>query len=175
MHESPHSAAPRRRSILAPFLLLALSTLAAAPLPASAGTWRSITPQGAAIRTLAASASRSGVVYAATERGEVYGSEDGAASWSLRSALPPAEILSRLAVDPVRPEVVYARSSRGLVRSADGGRSWSVLLDGRAQPVGPFALARSNPRVFYATRGRRCCAAAMRGRPGRWSRASPAS
>jgi hypothetical protein len=46
-------------------------------------------------------------------------------SWDRRSTLP----LRDFAVDPDDPEVVLATTPKGPARSADGGRSWSVLDD----------------------------------------------
>ncbi|HSS52959.1 MAG TPA: hypothetical protein VLX28_28790 [Thermoanaerobaculia bacterium] len=155
MNEMRAIAAPsllqvRRRpshgpGLVARVVLVGLASLAAV-VPAGAGSWRSIGPEGASIQTLAAGGA--GVVYAFTGREVLYASLDGAASWSARPL--PVQYLDELVVDPARPEILFVVSQQSVIQSKDGGRSWSgPLFEGGAWTV---RVAPSAPDVVYASR-----------------------
>ena len=112
-------------------LVLAFATLVSLPIvrPASAATWRSLGPPGAAVTALARSETAPGRVYAGVVDGGVFRSDDGGASWSAATAGLPngggGPVLGwRLALDPAAPSTVYAASEDGVYRSDDQGQSW---------------------------------------------------
>ncbi|HVR98937.1 MAG TPA: hypothetical protein VMW27_20120 [Thermoanaerobaculia bacterium] len=65
------------------------------------------------------------------ERGRVYQTTDGGATWSLSRLAPHNPAPLSLAIDPQEPRRVYAGSTDGAVFvSEDGGATWESLSDG---------------------------------------------
>jgi len=112
---------------------LIVTALLAAPLHAAPGRWSFIGPDGGTVCGLAASPSQPNVVYAGLERGGVFRSMDGGASWAFAGyGLEYASPCS-LSVDAVRPSTVWLSGGNRLFRSADGGASWKSVAPPLAQ------------------------------------------
>ncbi len=139
-------------------LLVAIVALAAGLLspPAMAQTWTPIGPPGGNVRALAADPRDPQLVYLGTADGMLYRSEDGGASWR---ATRPGFPLRRVSLDQV---TVDARGTvlvgywevqgggGGVARSADGGRTFTVLEGIRGESVRALAVAPANPQVLAA-------------------------
>lgn len=90
----------------------------------------------------------------------MYKSTDAGRTWS-RIGLADTRQISAVRVHPANPDLVYVAaqgdrwkgsSERGIYRSADGGRSWTLVLKGQNATSGASDLSMdpSNPRVLYA-------------------------
>src|SRR5207248_7179822 len=101
---------------------------------ASAGIWTPVGPDGGVILSLAVDPSDDGVVYAGTNGGGVFRSDDGGASWRWRGNGLNDLSIEELTIDSSAAERVYAGSLHGGFRSNDGGASWSPL--GAGSPGG---------------------------------------
>jgi photosystem II stability/assembly factor-like uncharacterized protein len=90
----------------------------------------------------------------------IYKSTDGGETWSF-SGLPDSERIARIIVDPRSSDTLYAcvpgklwsdSAARGVYRTADGGKSWQLVLKG-ANPstgCGGLAMQPGNPDVLVA-------------------------
>src|SRR5580704_1415933 len=74
----------------------------------------------------------------------IYRSTDGGESWS-HVGLPESERVSKIIVDPRASETVYAcvpgklwsdSNERGLYKTADGGKTWALVLKGSNASTG---------------------------------------
>src|SRR6184192_3296825 len=90
----------------------------------------------------------------------IYKSTDAGETWTF-SGLPESERISRILVDPRASDTVYAcvpgklwsdSADRGLYRSADGGKSWSLVLKGKNLSTGCSSVTMDpkNPDVLLA-------------------------
>jgi photosystem II stability/assembly factor-like uncharacterized protein len=90
----------------------------------------------------------------------MYKSTDAGRTWS-RIGLTESRTISRVIVHPRNNDIVYVAAQgsrwgrsaeRGVYRSADGGRTWKLLLASPDSLAGPSDLAMdpSNPRILYA-------------------------
>ncbi|MEP7131907.1 MAG: sialidase [Acidobacteriota bacterium] len=90
----------------------------------------------------------------------IYKSTDGGESWT-NMGLPESEHITRIVVHPKNSDVVYAcvpgrlwsdSADRGLYRTADGGKTWSVVLKGSNLSTGcsGVTLDAKNPDVMFA-------------------------
>jgi photosystem II stability/assembly factor-like uncharacterized protein len=79
--------------------------------------------------------------------GTVWRSRDGGGTWE--AAGDPRVLPSRLVLDPRSPSILYA-AGNGLARSADGGTTWTRLLDG---VVYDLEISLSSPSTLYASVG----------------------
>jgi photosystem II stability/assembly factor-like uncharacterized protein len=90
----------------------------------------------------------------------MYKSTDQGRTWS-RIGLAQSRTISRVIIHPKNSDLVYvaaqgsrwgASAERGVYRSADGGKSWKLVLAPPDSLSGPADLAMdpSNPRVLYA-------------------------
>jgi len=133
-------------------------------------TWVPVTDGVEAVRgftALAVAQSQPSVVYAGT--GSVFGSHYGSGIWKSTDAgahwesagLRDAGAISWLLVDPHEPDRVLAATrgidhhkggARGVFRSADGGKTWSLVLDAQPESGSTYlASATDDPQVVYAT------------------------
>ena len=135
-------------------LLLATSLLAPASVGFAAEAWVSLGPPGGDVRSLAADPRDARVLYLGTADGVVYRSDDAGLRWQ---RLEPGFPQRGMSLDDmvVGPEgtlyVAYWEVNGpggGVARSADGGRHFTVLLDG--QGVRALTLAPSDSRVLVA-------------------------
>lgn len=120
---------PAKRAILILLCLFALTSYAGAIPP----PWVPLGPFGGFLQSLTADPTRSGTVYATTDRG-IFKTTDGGASWTVSLLGPPA---SAVAVDPVHPSTLYvgaypfpALRSIKVLKSTDGGASWTPSSNG---------------------------------------------
>jgi photosystem II stability/assembly factor-like uncharacterized protein len=90
----------------------------------------------------------------------MYKSTDGGDSW-IFSGLPNSERIARIIVDPRTSDTVYAcvpgklwsdSAERGVYRTADGGKSWQLVLRGAnlSTGCGGMAMQPGNPDVLLA-------------------------
>jgi photosystem II stability/assembly factor-like uncharacterized protein len=90
----------------------------------------------------------------------VYRSTDAGKTWR-RVGLDKTRQISAIRIHPRNADLVYVAAQgdrwvgsaeRGIYRSADGGRSWSLVLKGENATSGASALSMdpTNPRVLYA-------------------------
>lgn len=139
-------------------VLAAAAAVAVALLPgAAAAGWRAEGPGGGNVRSVAFAPAQPATVYAATNSGGVWRSDDGGATWRL-----PGDGLTRrdvewVAVEPGDPRAVWAgvKAGRGAAvwRSTDGGVTWEALAasypGGRVQPVGqPIAFSGAEAKTL---------------------------
>lgn len=168
---APASGARWRRGITV--LMLALTSLAAssaaagptpsapADLPAAPDSatavapgphWVQATPSGGSILALAQAPSSPQTLYALADTGDLFGSDNGGASWSARRGAPPDAPITSLVVDPNDAATVYAvtyaSSGSSLLRTRNGARSWKGIGFG----VFVFTLLpdAKQPNVLYA-------------------------
>jgi photosystem II stability/assembly factor-like uncharacterized protein len=90
----------------------------------------------------------------------IYKSIDGGETWS-NMGLAASERISEILVHPKNGNVVYAcvpgklwsdSADRGLYKTADGGKTWSLILKGANLSTGCSSIAMDpqNPEVIYA-------------------------
>jgi photosystem II stability/assembly factor-like uncharacterized protein len=124
------------------------------------GGWRAEGPFLGVVNDLAIDPANPQVVYAATNSGGVWRSDDGGATW----ALPGDELASRtikwVEVDRANPATVWAGEDNpgnaALWRSSDRGATWKLVRGpvkgeiNSMQPVGQrIAIAPSQPALIY--------------------------
>src|SRR6266496_2257365 len=80
----------------------------AIPGLADVNRWTSSGPDGGSIRALAVSPASPQVLYAGTDEGGVFKSEDRAATWSPTARFPEGQLTRSLAIDPTTPATLYA-------------------------------------------------------------------
>src|SRR5439155_11767218 len=88
-------------------------------------------------------------VYAGTDGGGIYKSIDGGASWQKASNdLDNTPYVVELAIDPVVADTLYATAydydleyGAAVFKTADGGASWSRMMNGFPSEAEPVALA----------------------------------
>jgi photosystem II stability/assembly factor-like uncharacterized protein len=144
----------RPRFVLVSTLLVSLAAFAV-PAPAA---WRAEGPTAANVNSVAIAPSRPSTVYAATNSGGVWRSDDGGKTW----LLPGDEMTSRdvrwIQVDPADPATVWAGLQPGshsaIWRTTDQGATWKPVADsyqgGRVHATGaPIAFAPTQPKTIY--------------------------
>jgi len=86
---------------------------------------------GGTVLTLSVSEARPARVFAGTEGGTIFVSDDAGRSWTERSNGLIYSDINCLSIDPFNPDVVYAGTGGfGVFRSTDGGERWEQLIDG---------------------------------------------
>ena len=123
----------------------------------------------ASIGALAVAPSNPQVIYAGTGESDirsdlssgdgVYRSSDGGKTWS-DVGLKDSRQISRIVVDPKNADVVYVGAlghaygpnpERGVYKSADGGKTWTHVLDqGPEVGVSDLAIASGNSAILFA-------------------------
>ncbi|HEX3528556.1 MAG TPA: hypothetical protein VH988_15935 [Thermoanaerobaculia bacterium] len=133
-----------RLAFAAVLLLASLAPAAAAP-----PRWIRIGPDGGTVRSLAGSPSRPAGLYAGTDFGGVFRSNDNGAHWSFAgTGLGWNNPVSSLAVDPVRPDTVWAGTVHGIFKSDTGGAAWFHL--GSQAYVQAVAVHPRRPSTVFA-------------------------
>ena len=89
----------------------------------------------------------------------IYKSTDGGRTWA-NVGLPESGHIARIVTHPTNPEIVYVAvpgklwgpsAERGLYRTADGGRTWQLVLKGDQDTgVTEVVMDPSDPNVLYA-------------------------
>src|SRR5262249_1491792 len=72
-----------------------------------------------------------GILYTVDNRGAIWNSSDGAASWQLSGHVPTTIAplyTTKLTVSPKDPSVLFAGGGNGIWKSGDGGGTWTELL-----------------------------------------------
>jgi photosystem II stability/assembly factor-like uncharacterized protein len=118
-------------------------------------SWRVVgdsLPAELPVAALASDPSTSGRIYALLQGGQLYRSDDGAASWIQANqvgnglgGVTPA--VTDLIVHPLQPQVLHARNDVGCWRSGDGGQTWRVTFYGNFSHL---VLDQTQPDVLYA-------------------------
>src|SRR6516165_21200 len=123
----------------------------------------------ASIGALTIAPSNSKVIYAGTGESDIradlssgdgiYKSEDGGKTWT-NVGLRETRQISRIVVDPKNADVVYVGAlghaygpnpERGVYKSADGGKTWTHVLDqGPEVGVSDLAIASGNSAILFA-------------------------
>jgi photosystem II stability/assembly factor-like uncharacterized protein len=124
------------------------ATAADAPGP----RWVRATPFGGSILSLAQAPSSPRTLYAAAATGDLFGSDDGGATWSALHGGPPDLLVTSFVVDPQVPSTVYALTSASsrsaLLRTRNGGRSWKSV--GFDLFIYALVVDAEQPSVLYA-------------------------
>ena len=92
--------------------------------------------------------------------GGMFKSVDGGETWT-RAGLVKTERINRIAVHPTDPDIAYAAAlgplwaestDRGVYRTADGGATWTKVLEGANATTGAtdIKMDPSNPRKLFA-------------------------
>jgi photosystem II stability/assembly factor-like uncharacterized protein len=137
-------------------IALLLLLLAADGRAESAPGWVAIGPPGGDVRSLAADPRDPRVVYLGTADGVLYRSDDAGSRWSRLSPGFPQRGMSLddLVVGPDGTLFVgyweVQGAGGGVARSADGGRSFTVLTGVAGQGVRALAQAAGSPQVLVA-------------------------
>src|SRR5277367_1527697 len=90
----------------------------------------------------------------------IYKSTDGGDSWT-NMGLPNSERISKIIVDPKDGNTVYAcvpgklwsdSEDRGLYKTADGGKTWNLILKGANLSTGcsMISMSSADPKVLFA-------------------------
>jgi photosystem II stability/assembly factor-like uncharacterized protein len=130
----------------------ALLLLLLRPAAARAGSsWVPIGPDGGEVDVVAAAPSDPGVVYAASNLGGVFLSEDAGATWRpVNGGLSDLRVQC-LAVSPADPNTAYAGTQTGGFKTTDAGTTWTPLGGGfPAARASSIAIDPVNPNVLYA-------------------------
>ena len=123
---------------LAPLAVLLLASVpAAAQGPPAPERWSPLGPTGGTISALAVAPSNRRTLYAGTESGGFFRSEDGGARWTDAGSGLPGVAVTDIEVDPRAPATLYATSCEfqieppfsagGILKSRDGGRTWTEI------------------------------------------------
>ena len=116
--------------------------------------WTTQGPDGGNVSVLTTDPSDPNTVYAGAQRGGVFKSGDGGASWSAMSEgltnrfSVAMDITSLIVGSPTR---LYAGTNGGVYTSADGALSWTRISNGLGSlQVRDVSVDPSNPAVLYA-------------------------
>jgi photosystem II stability/assembly factor-like uncharacterized protein len=115
-----------------------VSDAAARPAPASIAAWTSAGPELSQVNAVSPDPGTEGTVYAsaslfAASQSAVYGSEDGARSWTPLDEAPRGEFFAEVYADPRGGRRIFAGSQASgagtrFLRSTNGGATWSTLM-----------------------------------------------
>ncbi len=121
--------------------------------------WKDVSPvlDGSPISAVEVAEANSKMIYVGTEKGGVYGSQDGGDSWSedLASPVLPGFTITRLTTSPANAKVVYATVANSnashVFRSKDAGSTWVDIDQGRLPDVPHHAVAipKARPSTLY--------------------------
>jgi photosystem II stability/assembly factor-like uncharacterized protein len=132
--------------------VVALFALATASAHAGANVWTSAGPRAIAIPpfervdALAVDPVRTGTVYAATMRGDLFRTNDGGHTWS---RVGPGAPVTAVAVGPTG--IAYAATRSGTFRSTDGGRTWHEIRRPHPGAVLSIQVDPNDASVAYLT------------------------
>lgn len=113
---------------------LVLWTLAELPAAAGTGFWSPLGPEGAQVTALTVSPIEPEELFVASQRGGIYKSSTGGATWGLLGRGTGTEVITALAADPHQYGTAYAAGESGAVfKTVDGGGNW-VRVWGGAPP-----------------------------------------
>lgn len=111
-------------------------------------TWKAMSPtlDGSAISAIEVADTNTQRVYAGTENGGIFRSDDGGATWTANISGPelPGFAITRLTVSPRNADIVYAAVANfgpsHVFRSNDGGNTWQDIDKGQLPRVPHHAL-----------------------------------
>jgi photosystem II stability/assembly factor-like uncharacterized protein len=115
------------------------------------GIWRSLGPYGIDVSALAVAPTDPMLLFAASDEGDVYKSDDAGMSWEKVAVLGTA--VRTLVFHPTNSETVYVGTDLfGVQRTVDGGETWTVTSNGLVFDPFVYALAvhPSDPTAIYA-------------------------
>ena len=93
--------------------------------------WEFLGPGSYDVTSLAFDPTTPTTLYAATQYGDVYKSEDGGATWRyLRQSREVRGLEFLLAIAPTTPTTLYLYGERSVYKSADGGETWRAVNRG---------------------------------------------
>ena len=93
--------------------------------------WEFLGPGSYDVTSLAFDPTTPTTLYAATQYGDVYKSEDGGATWRyLRQSREVRGLGFLLAIAPTTPTTLYLYGARSVYKSADGGETWRAVNRG---------------------------------------------
>ncbi|MGE0711503.1 MAG: IPT/TIG domain-containing protein [Planctomycetota bacterium] len=110
------------------------------------------------LKSIAASASQPGTLYATTAQGQSYVSTNAGATWTARGSA--GQNVVKLLVNPTNAQILFAgtggeSAGTGVWRSTDGGASWANVTSGTPYPasgcVKALAFDQSNANTIYAS------------------------
>ncbi len=105
----------------------------------------------AGVVELAVDPSAPETLFAGTHSGEVYRSDNGGESWTVRSNGLESSWIRALLIDPVTPSTVYAASDQGVFRTRDSGANWEAINNGLTDlEVHSLALDPAAAATLYA-------------------------
>ena len=139
--------------------MCAVAFLVASGLPSSAAraSWHAMGPYGGGAEIIRVVPGVKGSVLAATRTGLLFASDNGGASWNnIPSPAQSAGVLHALEIDPRSGAVWYAgmegsnAQTSGVYRTADAGRSWTLLSATKGIAVWSLSFSPSNPDVIAA-------------------------
>jgi uncharacterized protein (TIGR03437 family) len=110
---------------------------AAAPAPATFGTWESMGPEnvGGRTRGLVIHPQNPNIMWAGGATGGLWKSTDGGSTWNPIDDFAPVLAINCLVMDPSNPNTLYACTGEqtqnwrgaGIYKTTDGGASWTQL------------------------------------------------
>jgi photosystem II stability/assembly factor-like uncharacterized protein len=138
-----------------PHALAVLALACLVPGAASAGinTWTSNGPASPFVRALVIDPATPTTLYAGTEGGGVYRTDDGGALWN---AVNDDDLVSEnvlaLAIDPATPATLYAGTNdAGVFKTLDGGTTWDPVNTGLTTlSILSLAVDPTTPATVYA-------------------------
>lgn len=83
----------------------------------------------------------------------LFGTFDGAGSWTPSEAGLIASTVNVITFDPTNGNIVYVGSENGIFKSADGGTNWMLASRQTANPVQGISVDPINPSIVYAATG----------------------
>lgn len=124
----------------------------------SEGEWKAIGPMDtystgpdqqevswqANVYTIDQSVSDPNTVYAGTEAGGIFRSDDKGETWEMASASYPIRSVTSIKVDPSNSLVVYAGDGSQIIKTEDGGESWVQLMAAASLGVNDIAISKTN-------------------------------
>ena len=129
-----------------------ITLLATAAMPMLGGSWTAINSglPGASLGVVALTIDPAvpSTLYACSSAGDVFKSNDGAASWQPVSGVGGANVL---VIDPHKTSTLYAATRTGILKSTDGGASWQSANSGLTGfSVSWLALDPTTSATLYA-------------------------
>jgi photosystem II stability/assembly factor-like uncharacterized protein len=139
----------RTRIIIGALMLLGALGLGFTLLRLAEDPWEFLGPAEGDVTSLVFDPTTPTTLYAATQLGGVYKSEDGGTTWRYLRGSRELEG-SFLAIAPTTPATLYVYG-RGVYKSADGGETWRAVNRGLGLIwVSALSIDPTNPRVVFA-------------------------